>query len=67
MESVRISAQVRNAKKKSASRALRREGKIPGIVYGPDIKPMAISVKEKDLLGLLKRKSGKGVLIELWV
>ncbi len=67
MESVQISAQVRDTKKKSASRALRREGKIPGIVYGPDIEPIAISVKEKDLLGLLKRKGGKGVLIELSV
>lgn len=39
--------------KKRAIRRLRRQGFVPGIVYGPDVEPLAISIKKTNLVKLL--------------
>jgi len=44
-----IKAEVREAKGKGASRALRREARIPAIVYGNNTEEISISVDQKEL------------------
>ncbi|ABR30039.1 50S ribosomal protein L25 [Thermosipho melanesiensis] len=39
--------------KKRAVRRLRKQGLIPGVVYGPDIEPLSISIKKSNLIKLL--------------
>lgn len=65
MESLAVRAQVRNQKKKSAAKALRRAGKIPGIIYGPEQTPTPISIDQKTVLNLLKKEHYKGIMIDL--
>ena len=45
-----LSAEERDSEGKSANRALRRGGSIPGVVYGGSDSPIKISILEKDLL-----------------
>jgi len=45
-----LSAEERDSEGKSANRALRREGSIPGVVYGGSDSPIKISILEKDLV-----------------
>jgi len=48
-ESVTISAEIRTDVGKGASRRLRREGKIPAVLYGGDKDPVALTVVHKDI------------------
>ena len=50
-----LSAETRKSVGKGKSRALRREGKIPAIVYGNKKEPMAISINERDLYAELRK------------
>jgi len=38
--------------KKRAVRRLRRQGFVPGVVYGPDVEPLSISIKRSNLIKL---------------
>lgn len=48
-----LSAETRERAGKGASRALRREGRVPAVVYGGKEDPIAIHVEEKALVKLL--------------
>lgn len=50
-----------------ASRRLRRDGRVPGIVYGSDIDPIAVHVSERDLYSVLHTEAGLNAIIELEV
>lgn len=65
MEIHTVNAQIRNAKGKGASRSLRREGKIPAILYGSDIESIPLSVSAYDIENLLKKISYSQALINL--
>ncbi len=49
----------------SASRRLRREGKIPGVIYGLDIDPLSLAVEYGDLRQALTTDAGLNALIQL--
>ena len=49
----------------SASRRLRAEGKIPGIVYGHGTEPVAVVVQGRDLRVALSGESGTNALLAL--
>jgi len=49
-----------------ASRRLRRAGFVPGIIYGPGVEPLAVSVRSTHLERLLDRH-GRGHLINVQV
>lgn len=44
---------------------LRREGKVPGIVYGQEMEPVAVAVDHHDLVAALSTDAGRNVLINL--
>jgi large subunit ribosomal protein L25 len=48
MEEISIKAETRRDKGKGPARRLRREGTIPGILYGRDVEPVALSISAKD-------------------
>jgi large subunit ribosomal protein L25 len=48
MEEIRISAETRKERGKGLARKLRRQGTIPAILYGRDVKPIALSISSKD-------------------
>ena len=50
-----IQASVREAQGTGASRRLRREGQIPGILYGEGQEPVAIAVVTKRIYSIGKR------------
>lgn len=48
-----LSAETRERAGKGASRAMRREGRVPAVVYGGHQEPLAIHVEEKALMKML--------------
>ncbi len=46
-------------------RRLRREGVIPGVVYGRDMKPVSVVVERKALAQVLHSKAGEHALVKL--
>ena len=52
-EQLTLPAQARDRAGKGASRAMRREGRVPAVVYGNKEEPLAIHVEEKALVKML--------------
>ena len=52
-EQLTLSAETRERAGKGASRAMRREGRVPAVVYGNKEEPLAIHVEEKALMKAL--------------
>jgi len=52
-EQLTLAAETREQVGKGASRLLRREGRVPAVVYGNNQEPLAIHVEEKALMRLL--------------
>src|SRR3569832_652826 len=52
-EQLTLSAETRELAGKGASRAMRREGRVPAVVYGNKEEPLAIHVEEKALVKML--------------
>lgn len=48
MEKIFIKADIRAEKGKSVAKRLRKEGRIPAVLYGREVDPLAISVSTKD-------------------
>ena len=44
METVELAAEIRETRPKSRVRGLRREGRIPAVLYGPKTKATAIAI-----------------------
>ena len=55
-------AQERKDFKKSTLKTLRNDGKIPAIVYGSDINTKSISIKNADLLKVIKDVGRNGII-----
>ena len=60
-----VEAQLREAMGKNESRRLRRQGLIPGIVYGPGAQPIPIVVDPRNVLEILSGKGGANALFKL--
>src|SRR5205823_8186612 len=65
MERVTLEAKRRDGLGKNHVRRLRRDGLIPGIVYGRGRDPMPVAVEGKALRAALHTTSGMNVLIDL--
>jgi large subunit ribosomal protein L25 len=61
----RIEVQIREGLGKGAARALRRQGLIPGIVYGRDFDPIPIQVDLEEIKRLLHHESLESMLIRM--
>lgn len=57
-----IKAEKRERFGKNASRAVRREGRIPAILYGSGMDNVALTLDKKDLFSILKSETGENTL-----
>ena len=64
-EITQIAAEIRSNLGTGASRALRSNGMVPAIVYGPDKENMAIAIPEKDITKLYRKHGFTSTVIEL--
>ena len=48
-----LNAQARDGRGRGYAARLRAEGRLPGVIYGPGIDPMALSVPRSELLKVL--------------
>lgn len=64
-ESIVVNAVMRGDMGKGASRRLRHADKVPGIVYGANKTPIAITVEHKELLELLEQESFYTQILDL--
>ena len=67
MAEVKLKAQSRDAVGKGAARKIRAAGKVPGVLYGPEVEPMRLAVDALELWHALHTDAGTNVLINLAV
>lgn len=67
LDLIDLKAKARKEKGKSAVRSLRRQKKVPGIVYGPKMDPLMLSVEMPDLDKIVRENGYSGVFIKLSV
>lgn len=66
MAEASLKAQIRTGKGKQVSKHLRKEGLIPGVLYGPGEIPSLLSLDSKEFLSLL-HTFGRNVVVDLTV
>ena len=64
---VKLTADARPKKGKGATGRLRKQGRVPGILYGYQVEPTSVSVDALDLYHALHTEAGRNVLIRLEV
>lgn len=63
MENIELKAQLRTTKGNGPARAMRRDGRVPAVLYGPKTEPNMISVGARDLDNILKQGSiGRNII-----
>ncbi|HUY86283.1 MAG TPA: 50S ribosomal protein L25 [Acidimicrobiales bacterium] len=67
MPEISVIAEPRPQRGTSNSRRLRREGKIPGVVYGHGTDPVAVAVQARSLRSALTTDAGLNALLDLKV
>jgi large subunit ribosomal protein L25 len=67
MEQHVLEAEIREQKGRSAVRKARRDGKIPGVVYGRDDEPFTVEVDAKELERMLHHGLGEHGMLDLKV
>lgn len=65
MKEVALAVKKRDGKGKNFSRALRRSGRVPASLYGPEREPQNVSVDLADLQKLFRENRGGNVLLAL--
>lgn len=66
MDRITLMAEIRESGKGHAKR-IRAAGLVPAILYGKEVKPIAISVNRRELEKAVRTKSGMNVIIDLTV
>lgn len=67
MERLKVAAEAREAGRKGLNRRLRKDGRIPAVLYGRGEKPLNLSVHAKEFTLLMKGSAGMNALIDLTV
>lgn len=65
MEQINLEAQVRKTTGNGPARVLRREGRIPAILYGPKTDAILLSIDNKEFEQIIKKSSIGSVLLKL--
>ena len=67
MEQIDLKAQVRKTTGKGLARTLRREGRIPAVLYGPKTDSMMLSIDFKEFEQIVKKANVGSVLLNLQI
>lgn len=65
MQTLELKAESRQSNGKGAARSLRREGKVPAIIYGKALDARAVSVDHRTLGKLLETIGGEAALLDV--
>ena len=65
MATASLSASARSTSGKGAARSLRRDGRVPAIIYGHAREPLSLSVPAREFERLLERVAAENTVIEL--
>jgi large subunit ribosomal protein L25 len=65
LEQLELKTKIRKSVGNGPARALRREGKIPAVLYGPKTEPILLSVDIKDIEQILKQGTVGQALLSL--
>jgi len=65
LEILELKAEKRDATGKGNARVLRRDGRIPAVLYGPDTEPVSLSVQASEIEVLLKHAKSQQQLINI--
>jgi large subunit ribosomal protein L25 len=65
MATASLSAMARKTAGKGAARSLRRDGRLPAVIYGHARQPLSLSVGERDFERLLEKYAAENTVIEL--
>jgi len=60
-----INCEKRDSTGKNAARRIRREGKLPAILYGANVENLSLSVDKKDIFNILKSETGENTLFKV--
>ncbi len=63
--SITVKAERREKRGKNSSRQIRREGKVPAILYGPNIDTVCLTMNKKDLFDILKLETGENTIFKV--
>lgn len=64
-DQVKLVATVRRETGKNAARRLRREGRVPAVVYGADVETTSLHLDARDLYHALHTEAGGNVIVQL--
>lgn len=64
---VKLKAETRDGVGKGASRKIRAKGKVPAVLYGPQVDPQRVAVDARELWHALHTDAGMNVLIDLQI
>ena len=67
MAEKKLTATARDGNGKGGARKIRAQGKVPGILYGHGMDPVALTVDSRELYHLLHTDAGTNVLVDLHV
>lgn len=67
MATAQLSATARESTGKGAARSLRRDGRLPAIIYGHAREPLSLSVPEREFERLLEKFAAENTVIELQI
>lgn len=67
MEQINLDAQVRKTTGNGPARALRREGRVPAVLYGSKSDPVLLSIDSKEFELILKKSTIGSVLLKLQI
>ncbi len=63
--SIVISAEKREERGKNVARRLRREGRLPAILYGSESESVPLTLNKKDIFNILKSESGENTIFQV--
>lgn len=67
MADLKLVAEIREGTGKGVARKLRAAGRVPAVLYGGGVDPVAVSVDAKDLFHVLHTGAGSNVVVDLVV
>jgi len=60
-----IKGEKRETSGKNASRRIRKQGKVPAVLYGPNIGPYSLTLDKADIFAILKSESGENSIFKV--
>jgi large subunit ribosomal protein L25 len=67
MEQIQLEAFIRNQTGKGPARAMRRNGNVPAVFYGPETQPLLLYIRKLDLEKVFKKQAGENILFQLQI